>query len=162
MWARGWPHSPVLKCLGGAEGWQETRGCDISWLTLKLVFSPRAQSKFHAQPLCQPCWASQVWGEQCDPGRKASTTCLWDWYQQVLAHHVLKLQRQNQIDLNDGLLPLQHKIPFCTLWQTGGLLKLGTAGLTFSPFPRGGCFVNILPESGSVKLAVHVLPAQVL
>lgn len=42
------------------------------------------------------------------------------------------------------------------------IIKARKAGLAFSPFPRGTCFVNVLPESGSVKLAVHVLPAQVL
>lgn len=134
MWALSLPHSPVLKCLGGAEGWQVARDCDISWLRLNLMFSPWAGSKFHAKPLCQHCWASQVWGEQYNTGIKASTACLWYWYKQILALYILELQRQNQIVRNDGRLPLQHKIPFCILWQTGGLLKLGKQGWLFLHF----------------------------
>lgn len=59
--------------------------------------------------------------------RRAALRCVQDnmtfWYGQILAFYILRLQRQNRIELNDSLLPLQHQTTFCTLWQKGGLLK---------------------------------------
>lgn len=120
MWAPGLPHSPVLKCLGGAEGWQEARDCDTPWLRLKLMFSPRAGSKFHALPALLGSsgvrWAEQDWqkSQQHLPVRLIPANMGTSCPQSSCRDKTREFSGMSSCLCNTRALPA----PFDKLWQT--------------------------------------------
>lgn len=142
--ARGWSptarggrsgagRSPAASGLGaeGGEPWAPAPRRGVGRWAGTHAFPRRAGPAVRAPPPRRHCRASQVWGVERYSGIQANTTFSTNCSEQIFVLHILKLRRQKRTELNDGLLPLQRKIAFCTLWQTGGLLKAGKGRADF-------------------------------